>query len=166
MNLQFYLEKLHSSDEFQKFKKENPKAYFCSSFIMIDKEKNTNEVHLDFFISKEKKISFDITGKILKMPVQPFNDKNLPEEISEEINFNFEEIESVILEKMEEENIKSKIQKIILSLQNIKGETILLGTVFVSMLGLIKINISLPKMKITEFEKKSLLDMMNIFKKN
>lgn len=164
MNLQFYLEKLHSSDEFKEFKKENPKAYLCSSFIMIDREKNTNEIHFDFFILEKNVVGFRVDEEIIKLPLQSF-DENPPEKISEEINFDFKKIENLILEKMEKENIKSKIQKIILSLQNVKGETFLLGTVFVSMLGLLKINISLPEMKITEFEKKSIFDIMNIFKK-
>jgi len=55
MNLQFYFEKLHHSEEFKKFIKENPKAYFCSGFVVIDKEKNENKIHLDYFVPGKKK---------------------------------------------------------------------------------------------------------------
>ncbi|MFH1325522.1 MAG: hypothetical protein ABIH49_02000 [archaeon] len=165
MNLQFYLEKLHSSEEFRKFKKENPKAFFCSGFFILDREKNANEVHLDFFTQEKNELAvFKIDGKITRMPAQSLS-KKMPGEISEEMNFDFNEIENLILEKMQKENLKDKVQKIILSLQNSNRKTFLLGTVFVSMLGMIKVKIKLPENKITEFEKKSILDMMNVFRK-
>ena len=61
--------------------------------------------------------------------------------------------------------MKTKIQKILLSLQKIKNDDFLTGTVFISNLGMIKIKITLPDEKITEFEKKSFLDMFKIIKK-
>jgi len=41
----------------------------------------------------------------------------------------------------------------------------LIGTVFISMLGLLKVRIDVEKMKIVLFEKKSFFDMMSIKKK-
>ena len=165
MNLQFYLEKLHSSDEFQAFIKENPQAFLCSGFLTIDKERNNNQVHFDYFIPKEKIIiSFQLESEVQKVPLEKYDDK-IPEEVSTDFYLDFEEIESLILIKMGSENIKNKIQKIILSLQSINGKNLLIGTVFVSMLGLLKITVDIEGKKITEFEKKSLLDIMNVFKK-
>ena len=66
---------------------------------------------------------------------------------------------------MELKKIKNKIQKMIFSLQNLEKRDILLGTIFVSGLGMIKANIDLKDKRITEFEKKSLFDMMKIIKK-
>lgn len=164
MNLQFYLEKLQNHDGFGKFKKENSKSYLCSAFLSIDKEKNNNQIHFDFFIPKKKKItSFQMNDEIKIVPLEKYDDK-IPEEIFN-INIDFNELENLISEKMERENIKNKIQKIILSLQNFHGKEILSGTIFISMLGMIKIVIELKDKKITEFEKKSLLDMVKIFKK-
>ena len=60
---------------------------------------------------------------------------------------------------------KSKIQKIILSLQNYKGKETLSGTVFISMMGMIKISIDISEMKILDFEKKSIMDMIKIIRK-
>ena len=39
MDLRFYLEKLHGSDEYQDFMLENPDAYMCSGFFVMDFEK-------------------------------------------------------------------------------------------------------------------------------
>jgi len=163
MNLQFYLEKLHSSNEFQNFSKENPEAFLCSGFLMIDKEKSDNKVHFDYFIPQEKIIiSFQLGDNVQKVPLERYDDKT-PEELSK-VELDFDEFESMILDKMENENIKNKIQKIILSLQRSNGKDSLIGTVFISMLGMIKITFDLNEKKIIEFEKKSLFDIMKVRK--
>ena len=53
----------------------------------------------------------------------------------------------------------------IFSLQNVKGKDVLLGTIFVSGFGMIKVNIDLKEKRITDFEKKSFFDMLNIMRK-
>ncbi len=165
MNLQFYLEKLHSSDEFRAFIRENPQAFLCSGFLSLDKERNSNQIHFDYFIPKEKIIiSFQLESEVQKVPLKKYDDK-VPEEVSTDFELDFAELELLIFEKMEKENIKSKMQKIILSLQRIDGRNLLMGTVFVSMLGLLKITIDIEEKKVIEFEKKSLFEIMNVFKK-
>ena len=167
MNLQFYLEKLQSSKEFKKFTKENPDAYFSSGFFIIDKANSKNpgnKVHLDFYLPSQKKtFSFDVKKEIKLIPLE--KSKNIPKKISSECEFNFEDMEKMILDEMDKKNIKTKIQKIIFSLQNLKGKDFLVGAIFISSLGLLKVNIDISKKKITMFEKKSLLDMFRVTKK-
>ena len=67
---------------------------------------------------------------------------------------------------MKKENLNDKIQKIMLSLQKIDGKDYVIATVFISMLGMLKVNISLPDKEITEFEKKSFFDIVKIKKGN
>ena len=165
MNIQFYLEKLHDSDNFKNFVKENSDAYFCSGFFVIDKEGKDNKIHLDYFLPKERKIiSFQVEEEIQQVPVEIF-DKRIPEKISINQDFEFEDIEMLINDEMEKQGVKNKIQKIIISLQNLKGRDFLVVTVFVSMLGILKINISLSDKKVVSFEKKSFFDIMNVLKK-
>jgi len=184
MNLQFYLEKLFASEEFEKFLKEKPEAYFCSGFFCIDKKGSDNKAHIDYYVPSENKIfSFQLESKIEPMPVEQIGKnlsthqvglkegctpKNIPENIftkGNNIDFDFEEIEKMIKEKITEEKINSKIEKILLSLQRLDGKDFLVGTIFVSGLGMIKIKIDLAKMEIVEFEKKSFFDMMKVMKK-
>ncbi len=66
---------------------------------------------------------------------------------------------------MKAQGIDNKAQKIILALQRTGGRNILSGTVYLSMFGLLKINMDLGNNEITDFEKKSFFDMINIFKK-
>jgi len=163
MNFQFYLEKLKKSDEYKKFIRENPGAYFCSGFFSIDKTGNDNKQHFDFYVpggssiptnqplttppknqlnEKDKgKIGGDVfsfkleDGEFVKL--ERINEEKIPEEISLDLDFDFSEIERLIREKMEEQKIKNKIQKLLFSLQRIKGKNMLLGTVLVILVGIV-----------------------------
>ena len=170
MNLEFYLEKLHSSQEYKNFIKENSNAYLCSGFFIIDKEKGLegDQQHLDFYMptrlpkdtrSGERMVSFCLSDACQKKPVDVVDKENVPEKIPE-CDFDFEEIEKIIIEKMQEQGIKNKIQKILLSLQSKDGKCFLIGTIFLSSLGMLKVNINISEMKITNFEKKSIFDMV------
>ena len=164
MNMQFYEEKLSSSREFKDFIKENKDAYLCSGFFDVDKDGKDNKQHLDYYLPKEKKmISFQMEEGIKKVFVDMLDDK-VPKKISKS-EFDFDDMEEMIQRRMQEQNIKNKIQKIIFSLQNLDGKDFLICTVFISMLGILKVNIDLSNKKITEFEKKSFFDIMKVTKK-
>jgi peroxiredoxin family protein len=165
MNFQFYLEKLQNSPEFKEFVGDNPEAYGCSGFFTLDKEGSDNQRHIDFYLPLEKKIfSFKLQEEgIEKVPMETISEK-IPESISfENVDFNFENIEEIILKKMEEQKIKNNLQKIMISLQNFGGKKILVCTVFISMLGILKVHIGLEgekEGKISLFEKKSFFDIV------
>ncbi len=240
MKLQFYLEKLQASENFEKFRKENPKAYLCSGFFVIDREGKDNKQHFDFFVpsvnpspattkprpptpkssspngseiddselaspsssfeksvksiknslvknpdsvefeainneqselikssdnkQNDKIFSFQLEEDCKKVEIEIIDNKT-PEEISLECDFDFGEIEKMIESRMFDDNIKNKIQKILMSLQKLNGKDFLIGTVFISGMGIIKFNIDVGEKKIIDFEKKSFFDMMKIVKK-
>jgi len=165
MDLRFYLEKLHGSDEYQEFMLENPDAYICSGFFVMDFEKVDHQKHIDVYAPTLKKVfSFKLENGIEKVPIDTFDEK-VPKKLSIDYDFNLDDIEKRIKEKMVEEKVKSKIQKILLSLQNSEGKDLLTATVFVSGLGMLKINIDPISKKITDFDKKSFFDMMKIIRK-
>jgi len=66
---------------------------------------------------------------------------------------------------MFEEKVTNKIQKILLSLQRLDNKDFLVGTVFISGLGMIKVHVDINDMKIVLFEKRSVLDMISIKKR-
>ncbi len=163
MNLQFYLEKLNSSDIFKNFMKENPTAFLCSGFFVIDKEINNNQTHFDFYIPEKKEMfSFKMEENIEKVPVEIITE--VPEKIPEDIDFRFEEIEALLGKEIIGKNISNKLQRILLSLQRKNGKDFLVGSIFVSAMAMIKIEIDLSEMKVTSFEKKSFFDMIKIVK--
>lgn len=160
MSLQFYLEKLKSSKEYKKFIKENPDAYLCSGFFVLDKTGNDNKIHFDFYVPSIKKIfSFQLEDNSKIMPLENLGGQVLGK-LDKDIDFVFGDIESIIYERIKKENIKNEIQKILLSLQRIGNKDFLIGTVFTSALSMVKINIDIGEKKITEFEKKSFFDMV------
>ena len=165
MNFQFYLEKLHNSSNFKNFMKKNPEAFFCSGFFIIDKKGSDNKIHLDYFMPKSRKImSFQLESSIQEVPIELMGDK-VPSKVFVNHDFDFDDIEKLILDEMQKQGVKNKIEKIILSLQEVDNKDYLIATVFVSMLGILKIHILLPEKKITLFEKKSFFDIVNVLKK-
>jgi|TARA_Y100000310_G_C20478700_1_gene713661 hypothetical protein len=168
MNFQFYVEKLYDSVSFEKFKKEHPDAFPCSGFFVIDREnlKNPdNKQHIDYFDPSSKKMfSFQFEEGVVAVPIENPGDK-VPLKIAMNYDFDFEEVEEIILKKMKEEDIKEKLQKTLLSFQRLGDKDYLIGTVFISKMGILTIKIELPDLNVLEFEKKSFFDMINIFKK-
>jgi hypothetical protein len=165
MNFKYYLRRLQESSDYRKFIQENPNAYLCSGFFTIDKEGSDNKQHLDFFIPEKDKITSFQMEQEGKMTTIDVLDKKVPEKISLDFDIDFEEIENIVYEKMRTHGINNRIQKFIFSLQKIEGKDYLTGTVFISLFGLIKINIEIKTKKIVDFEKKSFFDLVNVFKK-
>ena len=167
MNFQFYLERLYNAKDFQKFLKENKKAYPCSAFFVINKENpnEKNQQHFDYYIpSTNKMFSFKLEEDCQRTPIE-VRDQKTPEKISMNYDFDFNEIEEIIKNKMQEEKVTEKIQKILLSLQHLKEKDYFIGTVFISSMGIISLHIDIEEKKIILFEKRSLLDMIKIIKK-
>lgn len=165
MNFKYHLRLLQGNSEYKRFIKENPDAFLSSAFFTIDKEGNDNKQHLDFYIPSVKKMaSFQMEQDGKMAPISLLDDK-VPERLMLDYDIDFDKIENVIYNKMREHGINNRVQKFIFSLQSLEGKDFLMGTVFISMFGLIKINIDAKSEKIIDFEKKSFFDLVNVFKK-
>ena len=161
MNMQFYTEKLSSLEEFKDFIRKNPDAYLCSGFFVIDKEGENNKQHFDYYVpNKNELFSFQLEEK-QKMVQLDMANHEIPRKISK-YDFDFEDIEKLIMDEMKRRKVKNKIQKMLFSLQNYKGKDSLMSTVFISMLGMLKLNIDLSNNEITDFEKKSIFSMLKV----
>ena len=167
MNFQFYIEKLKNSESFKQFIQENKDAFPASGFFIMefsDSKHPDNKQHIDYFIpNKNKMFSFKLEDNCAMVPVEIVDNMEF-KPISLKHDFNFNEVANIVSREMENKNIKSKVQKILLSLQNKNGKDYLIGTVFISNFGLLKINIDLSDMGVTLFEKKSFFDMLKITK--
>ena len=165
MNFQFYMEKLLSSKEFGEFKEKYKDSYLASGFFSIDKKGKDNQQHLDFYIPSDKKMfSFQIEKSLEPLPIE-IHDERVPAKVGDGINFDFDKIEKMIEGKMFDDKINKEIQKILFSLQNMEGVNYLIGTIFISGMGILKVTIDLDEMKIVDFQKKSFFDMMKIIRK-
>lgn len=169
MNLQFYLEKLHDSDEFKDFMAENPKSYLCSGFFEVDfssqQSLGESKQHLDFYSpEKEQIFSFMLEEGIKLAPLEKFGDE-APKKLKLDYDFIFEDLGEIISERMKEEKVKNNIQKLLISLQKVENKDLIVVTVFLSGLGILKVIIEPNSKKIIEFEKKSFFDMVKFVKK-
>ena len=165
MNFQFYIEKLFDSPVFEKFIKENKDAFPCSAFFIIDHETGKNQQHIDYYIpSVNKMVSFALESGIEQLPIETFSKEQI-KKIAINYDFDLDEINEVIEREKIYKGVDKKTQKILLSMQNLDGKDFLVGTVFVTGLGMLKVTLSLPELKVIDFEKKSFFDMLNVFKK-
>ena len=165
MNLRFYLEKLHDSEEYSDFMLENPDAYICSGFFVMDFEKADHAKHIDVYAPTLKKIfSFKLENGIEKVPLDNF-DENTPKKLKIGYDFDLDDIEELIRKRMAEEKVKSRVQKILLSLQSVGSKDLLTATVFVSGLGMLKVNIDPVSKRIIDFDRKSFFDVLRIVRK-
>lgn len=166
MKFQEYYKKLIDSKEFQKFTKENKKAYPCSGLFIMDRQKNQTEVTFDYYLPDTKKIfSFRINKEIDLIPLENV-DPTIPEKLGMNYSFDLPTYEKMILDKIAEEKVNGTLQKILFSLQKTKGKDYLVTTCFLSNLGLLKVQIDITQNKIILFEKKSFFDMIKVIKGN
>jgi len=166
MNFQFYFEKLMDSETFRKFKDQHKDAFLCSCFFSIDEKGNDNKTHFDYYIPSEKKLfSFKLENNCEMIPVEIIEKGYNPKKISDNHNFSLDEIQELISKKIQSENLKNKLEKTLLSLQEIDGTEFLTGTLFLSGLAMIKISINLETKEIEDFEKKSFFDILNVKRK-
>lgn len=163
MNLQFYFEKLKDSSSYREFIEKNKDAYIGSCFLVIDIENSSlNKQHFDYYLPKEKKIfSFQCEQACNLVPVERVDEK-IPEKLNLDFDIDFQKVEEMIVSKMDQEGIKNKIEKMLFSLQSNEGVVSLIGTVFISGLGLIKVLLDVKSMKLIEFEKKSFFNMLKV----
>lgn len=165
MNFKYYLRQLQENSNYKRFMKENPDAYLCSGFFTMDKEGSDNKQHLDFYIPSKKSMTSFQMEQDAKMNTVDLLPEKVPEKISLDFDIDFDEIERQIYEKMRVHGINNRIQKLIYSLQKVEDKDMLSGTVFISMFGLLKVNVDVKTNKITDFEKKSFFDLVSVFKK-
>lgn len=165
MNLQFFIEKLQDSDEFKEFIEKHSDAFLASCFFVIDVAKPNNEeekkYHLDYFIPSEKRmVAFELEKGIKQSDVELYGREEVPSKLKAISELEFDEIKSMIWERMQKESVNKELQKIIMSLQNVNGRDVFVCTVFISGLGIVRCWIDDENKEITEFEKKSFFDFM------
>jgi hypothetical protein len=112
---------------------------------------------------KGKMVSFKLENNC-ELEALEFIDEKPLKKLDLSIDFDFKEIEKMIEARKEKEKIKSEIQKYLFSLQNSETGHILVGTIFISMLGMLHVKVDLDKKEVVELEKKSFFDIMKIKK--
>ena len=165
MNFQFYIEKLSELDKCKEFQKAEPTAFPCSGFFIFDYDGKNDQQHIDFYLKdKNKMVSFKLESGEL-VPLE-YMGTAAPSEIDLELDLDFDAVRELIEKRMVEEKAAKSMKKVIFSLQRKDNQHFLLGTVFFGVFGLVKTTICVEEMKIINFEKMNLMDLIKIKKKD
>ena len=155
MNLQFYIEKLESSEVFQNFKKKNKQAYLASAFFTIDIVNNSTKIQLDYF-NKDNFAVFLLNEEI-QLKQEDAAKTNKPEKLgSSQLDISkLPEITEKILTK---NNISEKLTKIIAILTQ-QSKPVFSLSCITSFMSVIKIKLD-DSGKCLSFEKLNLFDFV------
>ena len=159
MKFKHYLDRVEDSKEFRKFKKENPKAYLCAGFFVLDFETDKNIHQVDYALPDKKIATFLLDdGAKYKISEQALK-KKLPE-IKEEAETDIDALKGIVEDEMKNRTVTEKIRKMIAILHIVDDkliwniQCILDGLVFLS------IHVDDSDQSILKFEKHSLLDLI------
>lgn len=154
------LEKLESSQEFQKFKQEHEDAKLCAGFFVIDFENQQNQQQLDYCLTNEDIFTFNLNNEIILEKAKTFPGAKKLQPIEREIKTDLEQVESLINQRLQQEKINKKIQKIIAILQLHENKLIWNITCMLEGMEIIMIHIGSQSGEFLKFEKKSLFDII------
>jgi len=115
------IRKIEASREFKSFKKENPGAYFCAAFFIIDFETKDEKRSLDYFVSSENVMTFSmIDGKVNPMKAELPKKEKIPAIGMQKVRLE----EEAVIEIAKKESEIGDFTKIIAVLQNLEGKDI------------------------------------------
>jgi hypothetical protein len=170
MKVQDLLEELEEKKEYKEFKKEHPDSYFSAAFLILDLEKNTEEIQLDFYLPTLNKIAaFEFPfskPKIHEEIISIQNKKTVPtkptpmKRQTTSIKIDIDDLEKKSTELIEIYNSNIKPKKIIAILM----KDIWNLTCMDNMLGIVRIKINAITEELLDFNKGGLMDFMGIRK--
>jgi len=164
MKLSELFSKLESSSEFKKFRKKNPKAYFCAAFFVFDYESNETKKQLDYYVSENEIITFLIEDKIIAQEAKMPEKEQLKEIKKDEIKVDLDEVLEKV--KKESEKLKFKPSKTIVILQRLKeSEELIWNITSLSGFSILRFHINM-KGDFLINQKSSMMDLMRVEKGN
>lgn len=155
--------RITESEAFKMFSRENPDSEMVIGFFILNLESGTSQEQLDFK-TKDKIFSFSVNqdDEIIvnqEELVESFEDKKL-QKISPEIKVDLEDLKNIVQNKLNEEKIQNKLEKIIAILQINEKEEVWNLTCILYGLAIIHILVNPQSGEITKFERKSMSDFV------
>ena len=160
MNLFEIIRKIEMSKAFKSFKKENPGAYLCAAFFIIDYETNTAKKQLDYFVSSTDVMTFAINQEgteITPLQAELPKKEKIPAIGMQAVKLSEDEA----MEIAKKESEIGEFTKVIAVLQNLNGIDIW-NLSCMRGLQMMRYHVSASDGKILKKEKINLMDMMKI----
>ncbi len=165
MKVSHYIKRVKESEEFKKFKKEDPKAYLCSLFFIRDFTEKKNETQVDFYSPKKKAIvSFKVDGKVEKTSNKKAetmtHKKFIPKPLDEKIKMDIDEMKDTLMDEMHNREMTYEVEKILAFLNMVENKPVWNCTGFLKGLGILQTHVDDETNTVLFMEKKSFFDMI------
>lgn len=170
MKTQGYIDKAKWSEDYKKFMKEDPQAYLCSLFFTRDYEAKQSETQVDFYSPKKDVIvSFKVDKKVERIPLDKkaetiTHKKFVPKPLGKSIKMDIEDVKPMLMAEMNNRNIASDINKILVVLHIADERVVWNCTGFLKGLGLLQAHLEDESESVLFMEKKNFLDLMKFVK--
>tara|TARA_Y100000310_G_scaffold39747_3_gene37296 strand:+ start:14321 stop:14815 length:495 start_codon:yes stop_codon:yes gene_type:complete len=164
MKIQPYLDKLNQSSQFQKFKQENPDAYFSAGFFVLDFVEKKNLHQIDYFLPKENKMMTFMLDQEVEMKKSEAANKKIPGKIGGEINLDLDVLKGLVEDEMKNHTVTHKLHKIIAVVQNLNGKLIWNLNCITSDMGVVKMHVDDADKSVLKFEPVNLFDVVKKLK--
>lgn len=157
---------LEKSSIFQKFREENPEAFLCAGFFILNFKQSIFEYALDYRTDKQI-FTFNIplnksgSSADIKMNIDELLPTPKPlDEINLDIQLDLEEIREIVEKQLTLNEIKNRLEEIIAVLQNLDGKTVWNLTILCEGFTIINAIVNSENSQVIKFEKKNLMDFM------
>lgn len=168
MELHELLSKLEKSETFKKFKSENPLAFFCAGFFILDIKEGRNEYSLDYR-SADKIFSFSIylDSEAITSREDSILDSTKPlEEVNVNVKIQLSQLKELAKGKLAIIDVKKRLEKVIAVLQNSEGKAIWNLTCMCEGFAIIILHIDANTGEMISFDSKNLFDFVKMPKDN
>lgn len=161
--IQCLVNRLEKSEIFHKFKAENPNAFSCIGFFILNYKSKIMDYSLDFRDEKQL-FSFKIPekeeDKITLVVDNIIEHQKAIEEISFDVQIDLEDLKEIVEKALLENQVKNKLEDIIAVLQKIDGKRMWNLTCMCEGFTIVSMHIDSEKGNVLKFEKKSLFDLV------
>jgi len=160
MKFEHYAKKLEESEEFAKFIRQNPEAYLCAGFFVLDLETGNHIHQIDYVLPNNKIATFLLDdGVKLKISDKPIK-KKLPHIEKLQIKTDLEALQGIVEDEMKNRTVTGKIKKIIAILHILDNKLIWNLQCILDGLNIVQVHIDDEDQTILKFEKHSLMELI------
>jgi len=165
MSFKTAIQKLESWPQFKQFKAKNKKAFLFSAFFILNSSLEIESQQLDYFIGKNKVVTFVINDTIeQKKDIISPNTKLTS--LNKNIKVDLDKVKKIIEREINERFLTEfKLSKVFVVLQKIGNVQLWNVTCLMSDLKILRLHIDCFNSKILEAKEESLVDFMSFQKK-
>jgi len=161
--LQQLFARLEKSEVFKSFKAQNPDAFLCAGFFILNIKQGINQYALDYRNDKQI-FTFDFPNNE-NANITLKTDDLLPspkplEKINLDVQIDIEEIQGIIEQGLKDNNIKNQLEEVVAVLQNLDGQIVWNLTCMLEGITIVNAIIHSETGAILKFAKKNLLDFV------